>query len=136
MAVTSNRSSISGVIGADRGGAVSALQIFASDLIYILQQYNDWIYILQQTDKFCVDNLHLIKDSLYQFNLVTFTFLTLGKAQGEDSASALHIIASSSQTSYLIDSFAAKLPNLHLRNTIYLLGEIICSFNLKFKWVY
>ena len=115
MAVTSNRSSISGGIGADRGGAVSALQIFASDLVYILQQNHDCFYILQQTNIFCVDNLHLIKESLFQFNLVTFIFLTLGKAQGGKSASALQIIASSRQTSYLIDNFIEKYPNkLHL----------------------
>ena len=80
-----------------------------------MQQYNDWIYILQQTDIFCADNLHLIRDSLYQFNLVTLTFFVLGKAQGEESASALQIIASSRQTSYLIDNFIEKYPNkLHL----------------------
>ena len=107
----------------NRGGAVSALQIFASDLIYILQQNHDCIYILQQTDIFCVGNLHIIKDFLYQFNLVTYIFLTSGKAQGGESASVLQIIASCSQTSYLINNFAAKLPNLHLRNTIHLLGR-------------
>ena len=51
--------------GKGRRRGISALQIFASctklsDHIYILRQH--WIYILQQTDIYCVHNWNLIKE--------------------------------------------------------------------------